>query len=110
MPLRDGIHNVGATDDTHRLAVAHDGDALDPALRQEYGNLANRGFFFNSNNLLAHNISNTQTFATYLADNVCLRDNTDDHTVCIDDGGATNTLTGKQLCHFLHTGLWVDGT
>src|SRR5713226_1060162 len=110
MPLRDGKHNVGATDDTHQLAIAYDGDTLDPALRQEYGNLANRGFFLNSNNLVAHNISNAQTFAIYLADNVCLRDNADDHTVCTDDGRATNMLTGKELCHFLHAGLRVDGT
>src|SRR6266487_5240994 len=97
MPLRDGIHNVGTTDNTHRLAIAYDGDALDPALRQEFGNLVNGGFFLNSNNLVAHNISNAQTFAIYLADNVCLRDDADDHTGCIDDGRATNTIIGKEL-------------
>src|SRR5436305_6301671 len=110
MPLRDGIYNVSATDDTHRLAIAYNGDALDLAPVQECGNLANRGFFFNSNNLVAHNISDAQTFAACLADNVCLRDNADDHTIGIDDGRATNTLTGKELGHFLHAGLRVYGT
>src|SRR5215471_12069774 len=110
MPLSNGIHNVGATDNTHRLAIAYDGDTLDPTLRQEYSNLVNRGFFLDCNNLVAHNISDAQTLAIYLADNVCLRDNADDHTVCIDDRRATNMLTGKELGHFLHAGLRVGGT
>src|SRR5262249_5174179 len=68
-----------------------------------------RGFFLNRNDLLAHNVANAQTFTIYLADNVSLRDNADDHPTCIDDRRAANTLTGKKVCRFLHGGLRADG-
>src|SRR5579884_494806 len=108
--LRDSVNDIGAADDTYQFAILYNRDTLDLAFGEEHGNLADGRLLVNDQQLVAHNIANTQSIAVDFADNVGLGNNTDQLAISINYGRATDTVAVKQLRRFLRAGLRLDGT
>src|SRR5579884_141768 len=109
MALRNGVHNVGAADDAHQPALANHRHALDLALGQQGRDFADGCVLADGNDLAAHDISDTQSLAVDLADNIRFRDHTDNSAATIKNGKTTNTLFGKELRGFLRAGFRTNG-
>src|SRR5579859_26275 len=97
MPQRDGVDDIAATDNANQPTVAYHGHALDFALGEECGNIADGRLFADGCHVAAHDVGDAhpilveQSIAVDLADDVCFGDDPDQVVSCINYGDSTNT-------------------
>src|SRR6266853_103347 len=98
MAQRDGMHDVTSADDANQLLLPHNRHALDFALCEQGGNIADGRLFTDGRNFATHDIGHTQPIlveqpiAVDLADNVCFRDDTYEAAAGINYRESTDTL------------------
>lgn len=84
--LRNCMNNISAAHNTYELTIIYDWNPFDLAISEEHGNLANRCLFTDENNLVAHDVSDTQPFPINFANDIGFRDDTDDFAIFVDNG------------------------
>src|SRR5690348_10138861 len=97
MSHRNSVDDVAATDDADQPALPYHRYALDFALAEEHGNIADGRVFVHGGHVAAHNVGNKQpvlveqAVAIDLADDVCFGDDPYQVACRINYGDSTNT-------------------
>src|SRR5579883_2616515 len=105
LPHRDCLDNIGATDNSDDVALAHHRHTFDMAPGQQSSNLINRSIFLYRGELARHNFSNNRVIAVTIFENICLGNHSNKLTVVINDRNATDPLVVQQSHDFLDASL-----